>query len=93
MRGGMPGNNGPGLAQGDIVRDLSSELRLSMGEVETLFLLTWGLQLLHKLRRTWIVAHVHNKHLTMPGHNHHFIMIVNCMSNTVDNIAVASETI
>ena len=66
-----------------------------MGEVKTLFRLTWALQLWHKIRRTFKlkVAHVHNKHLTIPGHNHHVIMIENRMSNTFDNKAVASKTL
>ena len=63
-----------------------------MDEVERLFRLTWVLQLWHK-NSSHLVAHVHNKHLTIPGHNHHVIMIENRMSNTFDNKAVASKTL
>ena len=54
---------------------------------------TWALQLWHKIRRTLILAHEHNKHLTIPGHNHHCLMIENPMLNTIDNKAVASKTL
>ena len=50
-------------------------------------------QLLHKIRRTLVVVHVHNKYLTIPGHNHHVVMIVNHILNTLDNKAVASKTL